>query len=70
MKNSVTVILAVVLVGGGLMFMGAGCSSNKAPLTEEQQAAENNMSLQEYRDMKSSAARMNMPAEKHMQMDK
>lgn len=45
----------------------AGCSSNK-PLTEEQQATENRMTIERYREEKQAAARMNHSWAKHIMM--
>lgn len=43
--------------------------SNEKPLTEAEQAAEMNMTLEEYQEMKAAAARMNMTIDEHANMD-
>lgn len=43
------------------------CGSS-APLTEEEQAAKYNLTVEEYRFQKEAAARMNMSVEDHMRM--
>lgn len=60
--------LAFALIITSVVLMGAGCSGNNAPLTEEQQAAEHGMTLEEYKETKEAAARMNMTMEEHMKM--
>ncbi|PIR04036.1 MAG: hypothetical protein COV59_02520 [Candidatus Magasanikbacteria bacterium CG11_big_fil_rev_8_21_14_0_20_39_34] len=67
MKNKKLLSLTTVSFLGLLLFMGAGCSKDQ-PLTEEQQAKKYNVSLEEYRQMKDTAARMNMTVEDHMKM--
>lgn len=44
-----------------------GCGSQKA-MTEEEQAAEYNMTVEEYRQEKQAAARMNMSWDEHVKM--
>lgn len=61
-KGAAISMLALILL------IGAGCSNQKA-LTEEEQAASHGMTLEEYRDTKEAAARMNMGVEEHMNMD-
>ena len=51
------------------VLIGAGCSKEAKPMSEQEQAAAKGMSLEEYRDMKEAAARMNMGVEEHMNMD-
>lgn len=45
----------------------ASCGS-QAPLTEAEQAAKYNMSVEEFREQKDAAARMNMTIEEHLNM--
>lgn len=45
----------------------AGCASD-APMTEEEQAAMYGITVQEFREEKRAAARMNMSIEEHMNM--
>lgn len=59
--------LSFFAVFGLLILVGAGCSS-EAPLTEEEQAAQYGVSLEEYRDIKDAAARMNMAVDEHINM--
>lgn len=49
------------------LFTLAGCNSQQ-PLTEEEQAASYGLTLEEYREEKQAAARMNMTIEEHMRM--
>ncbi len=49
------------------VFLLAGCGSSE-PLTEKQQAAEYNMTVQQYRAEKRAAARMGMTWEEHVKM--
>lgn len=44
-----------------------GCNSQKA-MTEEEQATQYNMTVEEYRQEKQAAARMNMSFEEHIKM--
>ena len=67
MKNRKLISLSAVSFLGLLLFMGAGCAKEQ-PLTEEQQAKQYNVSVEEYRQMKDTAARMNMTVEDHMKM--
>lgn len=60
-------LFAFTLIIGSVVLMGAGCSKD-APLTLEEQAAEVNMTVEEYNEMKGAASRMNMSPEEHMQM--
>ena len=46
----------------------SGCGAQEQALTEEQQAEKYGMTLEEYRETKEGAARMNMTAEEHMKM--
>lgn len=45
----------------------AGCASGQ-PLTEEEQAAEYGMTVEQYREEKQAAARMNMSWDEHVKM--
>lgn len=45
----------------------AGCAS-QGPMTEEEQAAMYNLTVEEFRAEKRAAARMNMSIEEHMKM--
>jgi ABC-type glycerol-3-phosphate transport system substrate-binding protein len=54
-------LMSVVLVG-------AGCSGNQ-PLTEQEQADALGITIEEYRETKEAAARMNMGVDEHMNMD-
>lgn len=56
---STITLLSIVLL--------TGCASD-APLTEEQQAAEYGMTVEEYRQEKQAAARMNMSWDEHVKM--
>jgi len=59
MKNlSITLLILVSLIS----FAACG----QQPLTEAQQAANYNLSLSEYKEIKQAAARMNMSIEEHM----
>lgn len=64
-KRSLPIIGALLLV---LVLLGAGCEK-KQPLTEEQQAAERGMTIEEYQETKEAAARMNMGVDEHMNME-
>lgn len=59
---------AAISVLALFLLVGAGCSNQKT-LTEEQQATEKGMTLEEYRDTKEAAARMNMTVDEHMKMN-
>ena len=61
MKKFLTSILALSVV-----FL-AGCAS-EGPMTEEEQAAKYGMTVEEFREEKKAAARMNMSLEAHMEM--
>ena len=67
MKKS---LLSLALIFGAITFIGAGCASAATPLTEVQQAEEQGISLEEYKEVKEAAARMNMTAEEHMKMSR
>lgn len=56
---STLTLLSIVLL--------AGCASDK-PLTEEEQAAQYNMTVEQYRQEKQAAARMNMSWDEHVKM--
>ena len=58
-----TIILSLALIS--TLFL-ASCGTSNQPLTEAQQAESYNMSLEEFREMKDAAARMNMSIEDHM----
>jgi len=49
------------------VFLLAGCGSQE-PMTEEQQAVQYNMTIEQYRAEKRAAARMNMNWEDHIKM--
>ncbi len=57
----ITLIIAATIIF-------TACSSEK-PLTEAQQAQERGMTLEEYKEYKEAAARMNMTVDKHSTMD-
>ena len=59
-----TITIITVLI---LTLLLTSCSWSK-PLTEAEQAAEKWMTLQEYRETKDAAARMNMWVDTHMKM--
>lgn len=63
MKNLI-LILAII----SLTILG-GCSASEAPLTEKQMAEKNGMSMEEYKETKEAAARMNMSVDEHVKMD-
>ncbi|MDD2871779.1 MAG: hypothetical protein PHS49_07365 [Candidatus Gracilibacteria bacterium] len=44
------------------------CGSSDAPLTEAEQAEKVNMTIEEYRETKNAAAKMNMTVDNHMNM--
>lgn len=46
----------------------ASCGNTQAPLTEVEQAAKYNMSVEEFQENKVAAARMNMTIEEHLNM--
>lgn len=48
----------------------ASCSDTQWPLTEAEQAAKYNMSVEEFQENKVAAARMNMTIEEHLNMGK
>lgn len=60
-----TLIITIIFIS--TLFL-VSCS-NKTPLTESEQAQEAGMTLQEYRETKDAAARMNMWVWDHMKMD-
>ncbi|MCB9798553.1 hypothetical protein H6758_02415 [Candidatus Nomurabacteria bacterium] len=66
MKKVTTLSLAILALFGVMFFAGCG---KQEPLTEQQQAEQHGMTLEEYRDTKEAAARMNMNVEEHMNMD-
>ena len=59
-------VLACVLLSATFL---ASCSSSEAPLTESQQAEKYNMTIEQYKEVKDAAARMNMTVEQHLNMD-
>lgn len=61
MKNFLISILTLSII-----FL-AGCASER-PMTEEEQAAKYGMTVEEFREEKKAAARMNMSLEAHMKM--
>lgn len=61
MKKFSTSILVL-----SVLFLTA-CGST-APMTEEQQAAKYGITVEEYREQKTAAARMNMDIDEHMKM--
>jgi len=60
MKKLVSIIITLSAVAL------AGCADTNQPMTEEQQAAKYGMTVQQYRQEKSAAARMNMSWEEHV----
>lgn len=66
MKNFKKPMLIMFLAA--FILVGTGCSKADAPLTEQEQAEAKGMSLEEYKDTKGAAARMNMGVEEHMNM--
>ena len=46
----------------------AGCSGSSTPLTKEEQAKQQGMTMEEYDESSAAAARMNMTMEEHMKM--
>jgi hypothetical protein len=46
----------------------SACSDNTMPLTDSEMAAEHNMTMEEFKENKSAAARMNMTIEEHFKM--
>lgn len=63
MKKLTIFLLLPVL---SIVFL-AWCSSQQ-PMTEAEQAASYNMTVEEYQEVKQAAARMNMGVEEHMKM--
>lgn len=58
-----TILISLVL----LVILGlSSCWKTDAPLTETQQAEKYNLTIGEYKEMKTAAARMNMSIEDHM----
>jgi predicted small lipoprotein YifL len=60
MKTCITTLIIIMTT-----ISLSACSSSK-PLTEQDQAAKYGMSMQEYKEQKEAAARMNMNMEDHM----
>ncbi|MEK7563721.1 MAG: hypothetical protein AAB544_05015 [Patescibacteria group bacterium] len=58
--SAISLLMLLVLVGCG----------SKAPLTEEEQAAEYGITVEKFREEKKAAARMNMGMTKHKVMIK
>lgn len=52
-----------------LSFTLVSCGQSDGPLTEAQQAEKYGMSVEEFREQKDAAARMNMTIEEHLNMD-
>ena len=67
MKKVLIKKLATLSIITFLWLTLAWCSSEK-PMTEAEQAASYNMTLEEYQEVKEAAARMNMTIEEHMKM--
>lgn len=63
MKKALILLILPVLA----TFVLVGCTS-QAPMTEAEQAASYGLTLEEYREEKQAAARMNMTIEEHMRM--
>ena len=63
MKTFITTILILIAIT-----TLTACTGTKA-LTEEEQATKFGMTLQEYRESKQAAARMNMNMDEHTTMD-
>jgi uncharacterized protein YcfL len=57
-------LLAIALLP---LFILVSCGSEQ-PLTEAEQAESYNMTIEEYKETKDAAARMNMTVEEHMNM--
>jgi len=62
MKN---ILILIMVLASTLALTSCGEESEKA-MTEEEQASEYNLSVEEYKEMKDAAARMNMSIEDHM----
>jgi predicted small lipoprotein YifL len=63
MKKSILLLMLPLLA---TLFL-AGCGSQQ-PLTEQEQATNYGWTLEEYRENKQAAARMNMTIEEHVKM--
>lgn len=59
--------IAIITVLISVLFL-ASCWVNNTPMTELEQAEHYGMTLQEFREMKDAAARMNMSIDDHMKM--
>ena len=61
LKITLIILLTVLLTS-----CGGNSESASQPMTEIQQAEKYNLSMDEYKEMKEAAARMNMTFEEHM----
>ena len=57
--------ITTIITLSSLLFL-VSCWANNEPMSEEEQAAYYNMSIEEFREMSDAAARMNMSIEEHM----
>lgn len=57
-------LITTIIIG---LTFGA-CSNSEAPMTEKQMAEKYGLTMDEYKEMKDAAARMNMTFEEHMKM--
>lgn len=62
--KKIILIAFLVIMSFGL----TSCGGSDAPLTESEQAASYGLTLEEYREQKDAAARMNMTIEQHLNM--
>ncbi len=46
-----------------------GCTNNNAPMTDAEMAKQQGMTMQEFKETKSAAARMNMTINEHVKMN-
>ena len=60
---------SILLVSLTLVLVLTGCTGGEKALTEEEQAAERGYTIEEYREVKDAAARMNMTIDEHESMD-
>lgn len=61
-----------IIILAFIAFLSLGlvsCGKTEAPLTEAQQAEKYGLSVEEYKEQKDAAARMNMTIEQHLNMD-
>ncbi len=62
--KKIIIIGLIAILSLGLV----SCGKTEAPLTESQQAEKYGLSLEEYKEQKDAAARMNMTIEDHLKM--